>query len=614
MNTVNVNVSSLNFVLISILSLFTFYCFFEPSLIPFLSTAIITVLITLILYFLSLKKERILYLVSSMYSRFNGSNKSVGLSDSGVPVYVGGLNNDGNTCFMNSVVQSFASLDYFLDWISKSISVDEQQQQQQHQNIDEAPTMNENNSSISNLRLLINDLNTCTTDKPKTYTTAPLVDSIVNGPSKSRWFGYEQEDAQEFFQQLLSQIEKDAKLKNLKPMEILIPMIRADEDDLKNIITINNNKTNEIENFKKLNLNTPFDGISATRVGCLTCGEMSGIQYNVSSSLALTFTTKQSLFADATVNLESLIDSYIEEEIIEGVECNRCGLILCRNELKSRISKTSSPQMIKLFENRLNQVNNVLKEQYIPDLIYSKLRPKQVIMKCEKSKQTYFIIPSKILSIHINRSIYDFKTGFIKKIYSHVKFPKILNFSKYTLDNPNCLNLDPRLPMKPTPTINENENENDSKNDVLYKLKGVIIHFGSHNYGHYINYRLHNDIWWRLSDESVRCVTEEEVLESQGIFMLFYELIDNKQQQLEEKNNEIKENLTNNNNNNINEDELPEIPTSIKSDFSTSSTNSETEDEINSIHSIVDTDPSDIEEINDDDITIIKNENMKSKI
>ncbi|GMG56534.1 unnamed protein product [Ambrosiozyma monospora] len=62
-------------------------------------------------------------------------------------------------------------------------------------------------------------------------------------------------------------------------------------------------------------------------------------------------------------------------------------------------------------------------------------------------------------------------------------------------------------------------------NDKLtYSLKSAISHFGTHNYGHYIAFRKYRNTWWRISDETVRLSSEEEVLGSQGTFMLFYEL------------------------------------------------------------------------------------------
>ena len=54
-------------------------------------------------------------------------------------------------------------------------------------------------------------------------------------------------------------------------------------------------------------------------------------------------------------------------------------------------------------------------------------------------------------------------------------------------------------------------------------MRSVIVHYGTHNYGHYIAYRKFRGVWWRISDESVYVVDEAEVLSTPGVFMLFYE-------------------------------------------------------------------------------------------
>ena len=58
---------------------------------------------------------------------------------------------------------------------------------------------------------------------------------------------------------------------------------------------------------------------------------------------------------------------------------------------------------------------------------------------------------------------------------------------------------------------------------LTYSLRSVIVHYGTHNYGHYIAFRKFRGCWWRISDETVYIVDEAEVLSTPGVFMLFYE-------------------------------------------------------------------------------------------
>jgi len=58
-----------------------------------------------------------------------------------------------------------------------------------------------------------------------------------------------------------------------------------------------------------------------------------------------------------------------------------------------------------------------------------------------------------------------------------------------------------------------------------YTLQAVIIHYGRHENGHYICYRKTpgSEQWWRISDEDVWRVSEDEVKAQGGVFILFYE-------------------------------------------------------------------------------------------
>ena len=115
-----------------------------------------------------------------------------------------------------------------------------------------------------------------------------------------------------------------------------------------------------------------------------------------------------------------------------------------------------------------------------------------------KAKSTFISKPPPLLCIHINRSVYDPARGMVRKNSSKINFPIKLDLSEY---------------MAP-----------DSNEDSSYTLKSVVSHWGTHNYGHYTCHRWHNDNWYAISDDEVSLCTEENVLKSDGTYMLFYEL------------------------------------------------------------------------------------------
>ena len=83
-----------------------------------------------------------------------------------------------------------------------------------------------------------------------------------------------------------------------------------------------------------LELITPVDGISAERIGCLTCGEVGGIRYSVISGLSLNLPSTSSSSSSSYYSgfdLFQLLNEWINPEVIEDVNCNRCGLIQTKN-------------------------------------------------------------------------------------------------------------------------------------------------------------------------------------------------------------------------------------------------------------------------------------------
>ena len=118
-----------------------------------------------------------------------------------------------------------------------------------------------------------------------------------------------------------------------------------------------------------------------------------------------------------------------------------------------------------------------------------------------------------VLMIHINRSAFDLRSGIIRKNFATVDFPSVLDLSPFTADPADDSNNDPHYPMQGIPT----------KSGDLYNLKAAVIHYGSANFGHYISFRKFHGFWWRISDDQVDLTTESQVLNAQGVFMLFYE-------------------------------------------------------------------------------------------
>lgn len=638
--------------------------------------------------------------------------------------FIAGLVNDGNTCFMNSVLQSLASSRELMEFLDNNVIRTYEEIEQNEHNEEEngqesaqdeathkkntrkggkvygkhKKKLNRKSSSKEDeeksqepditfsvaLRDLLSALNAkYYRDKPY-FKTNSLLRAMSKSPRKNILLGYDQEDAQEFFQNILTELESNVKSLNTEKLDTT-PVAKSELPDDALVGQLNLGEVGtvyipteqidpnsilhdkSIQNFTPFKLMTPLDGITAERIGCLQCGENGGIRYSVFSGLSLNLPNEN---IGSTLKLSQLLSDWSKPEIIEGVECNRCALTAAHSHLFGQLKEFekkpegSIPEkLINAVKDRVHQIEEVLAKPVIDDEDYKKLHTANMVRKCSKSKQILISRPPPLLSIHINRSVFDPRTYMIRKNNSKVLFKSRLNLAPWCCDI-NEINLDARLPMSKkekaaqqessedeniggeyytklherfeqefedseeekeyddaegnyashynhTKDISnydplngevdgvtsddedeyieetdalgntikkriiehsdvENENVKDNEElqeidnvsldepkinvedqletssdeeDVIpappinyarsfstvpatpltYSLRSVIVHYGTHNYGHYIAFRKYRGCWWRISDETVYVVDEAEVLSTPGVFMLFYE-------------------------------------------------------------------------------------------
>lgn len=154
------------------------------------------------------------------------------------------------------------------------------------------------------------------------------------------------------------------------------------------------------------------------------------------------------------------------------------------------------------------------------------------------SKQAMLAKPPKVLCLHISRSAF-LNTGAVYKNSCQLLFPEYLDVSQFSTNG--TLHTKPNLPIStPMPAL--------KKGDYFYRLMSVVVHYGSHSFGHFVAFkrRIYADqckcyqcrggssissekwkcqnAWYRISDSKVDECSIDDVLRSNP-YMLLYELV-----------------------------------------------------------------------------------------
>jgi ubiquitin carboxyl-terminal hydrolase 1 len=305
----------------------------------------------------------------------------------------------------------------------------------------------------------------------------------------------EQQDAQEFFSLLLDTLESESSRRWLtinKPsgLETIIDP-SLNETTLNHAISVKTLSTLESP------FPSPFEGLSAHRMGCLKCKYVENIRHEKQGPMVLSLTMTQ------PTTLKNCLDTEFEMETISEVDCQKCTLLAYKSQLSKiieNLSKTPCPPL-ENAKARLEAINNALLSGKIddPKLLVPAGGEKEIkkfTVRSEKSKHHMIARSPRLLALHIQRSNFHNFTGRALKNQAPVEFPVMLDFSEYVTNS--TLSMDPTEPISVV-------KEGDIR--TIYSLRSVVVHYGLHHMGHYVAYRRTDNGWFRISDEDVEYVS-----------------------------------------------------------------------------------------------------------
>ncbi|KAJ2483421.1 ubiquitin-specific protease ubp1 [Coemansia sp. RSA 2131] len=465
-------------------------------------------------------------------------------------VYLRGLYNLGNTCFMNSTLQSLASLDAFNAYVERCIAL--------------LPDSDRNSvdAAIAVQLKHVLDLLSPQLSRVAAYSPRSLINSLSH---KGRWIASRNEqDAQELFQMLSSTLQSVVRnaetslfdsgfLTQHLPIEngIVSTSQQSDGNEpMKNDSQSSSPLAASQSSFASARtVENPLLGMAASRTACVRCGYIEAIRHSTFDNLSLTVPRAH------TTSIEECLAMYTVIDRLDDFKCRHCSIVATLARVKRDIAKCDSELAVQdkaskrtkrvtataaTLREQQHVLDNALANNPEADLPGIQLAspPPSV-----STRQTMIARPPKILVLHLSRSIY-LPTGGTAKNPACVQLQHFLDISPFTTTGHISTNASTPIsgPAVPVNKYSAESLAEIRRRNCLYRLSAMVFHSGAHDSGHFYAYRsvkaansddvqtdvnilTDSDQWFMVSDIRTVEVSLESVLDAGNGYLLFYERV-----------------------------------------------------------------------------------------